>query len=150
MDSSSYEETGASQYCLRSHNFVQGGQTEKTTPPFSSSKRRETSCRHQASISGKLLIFGRGRSGKIQEVRDVCQRESDGLHRFCVSLPYGNCVFNRVVSMYLMKLECRSVLHVMDRDTTSGATCFLARESSFEIWKAFLSVWVSPYVGYPE
>lgn len=78
------------------------------------------------------------------------QREADGPHRFRVSLPYEECVINRIVSMDLMKLYGKSVLHVVDRDTKFAAACFLAGESSSSVWEAFLSVWVSPYVGYPD
>lgn len=87
---------------------------------------------------------------KIQSTCDVCQRESNAPHRFRVSLPNVNCVFNRVVSLDLMKLGKRTVLHIVDRDTKFGAACFLVHETTTAVWEAFLRTWVAPYVGYPE
>lgn len=54
---------------------------------------------------------------RTQEVCDVCQREADGPHRFRVSLPYEECIFNRALSMDLMKVDGRTVFHIMNKDT---------------------------------
>lgn len=53
----------------------------------------------------------------IRAIRDVCQREAAASHRFLVSLPYEDYVLNRVVCMDLMKLNGKTVLHAVNRDT---------------------------------
>lgn len=83
---------------------------------------------------------------KIQSTCDVCQRESDAPPLFRVSLPYTDCVFNRIGSLDLIKLEKTSVLHVTK---FSAANC-LNGESSSEVLEAFLRIWVARCVGYPD
>lgn len=87
---------------------------------------------------------------KIQSTCDVCQREADAPYRFRVSLPHTEVVFNRIVSLDLMKLNNRSVLHAVDRDTKFSAACFLNGETTLHVWQAFLRIWVTTYVGYPD
>lgn len=87
---------------------------------------------------------------RITATCEVCQPESDAPHRFRVSLPHGECVFNRIVCLYLIKLKRRTVLHVVDKDTKFSAACFLKGESSAETWNAFMMVWVSVYIGFPD
>lgn len=89
---------------------------------------------------------------ELQEVQsncDVCQREADEPQRFRVSMPNDDVVFNRVVSLDLMKINRRTVLHAVDRDTKFSAACFTNGESTIDIWEAFLSIWVERYIGYP-
>lgn len=74
---------------------------------------------------------------QIQQVCEVCQRKADGPHRFRVSFPYKDCVFNRSIFMDLMKLDNRTLLHVVDEDTKFGATWFLEGESSSDLWESF-------------
>lgn len=59
-------------------------------------------------------------------------------------------VFIRTLSFDLMKLNQRSVLHALDRDTKFSAACFLNDESTFQARQAFLCIWVTTYVGFPE
>lgn len=60
----------------------------------------------------------------IQSTRDVCQREADAPYQLRVSLRHPNVTFNRVVSLDLMKLKNKSVLHTVDRDTKLNAATF--------------------------
>lgn len=87
---------------------------------------------------------------KIQSSCDVCQREADAPYRFRVSLSHSEVVFNRVVSLDLMKLNNKSILHAVDRDTKFSAACFLNGETTLHVWQAFLHIWVTTYVGYPD
>lgn len=87
---------------------------------------------------------------KIKSTCDVCQREADAPHRFRVTMPSGECIFNKVVSLDLMKLDNETVLHAVDRDTRFSAACFLTAESTSIVWEAFLTIWVAPYVGFPD
>lgn len=63
---------------------------------------------------------------------DVCQRQTNAPHRFRVSMPHGECTFNRLVSLDLMSLEKCTALHVVDVDTKFGAACFLPNEGTKE------------------
>lgn len=87
---------------------------------------------------------------KVKGTCDTCQRNAAEPHRFRVSLPNEDCVFNRVVSMDIMFLDSKSVLHVVDRDTKFGAASFLLGQSASQVWQTFLNIWVSVYVGFPE
>lgn len=87
---------------------------------------------------------------KVRNTCETCQRNSREPHRFRVSLPGEECTFNRIVSMDIMSLDSKPVLHVVDRDTKLGAACFLDGESAAHVWRAFLNIWVSVYVGYPD
>lgn len=85
----------------------------------------------------------------IRETCDVCQRMAKPPGTFRVAIPPGDCVFNRSVGMDLMKIEKRTVLHMVDRDTKFNAAVFLDKETSRDVWEAFLSHWVATYVGFP-
>lgn len=87
---------------------------------------------------------------KVQRTCDTCQRHGSKPHRFRVAIPDEYCIFNRVVGMDLMKIDNRTVLHIVDRDTKFAASTFLRGESTAHVWEAFLMVWVASYVGYPD
>lgn len=87
---------------------------------------------------------------RVSATCEVCQREADAPHRFRVSLPGSDCIFNRTVCMDLMSLDGNSVLHVVDKDTKFGAASFLSSESTSGVWETFMLIWVSPYVGFPD
>ena len=59
---------------------------------------------------------------KISATCDVCQRESDSPHRFRVSLPNLECIFNLTLCVDLVSLDGSTVLHIVDRDTKVNAT----------------------------
>lgn len=70
----------------------------------------------------------------------MCERKANEPHRFCVLLPYEDCVFNRVVSLELMKLNGTTVLQIFDRDIRFGAACVLCSESTKALWEAFMVI----------
>lgn len=49
-----------------------------------------------------------------------------------------------------MKIHKRTVLHMVDKDTKFSVAIFLDNESSKGVWNAFLTEWVTTYIGYPE
>lgn len=49
--------------------------------------------------------------------------------RFCVALQPSECVYNRCVSINLMKLRSRTVLHAVDRDNKFSAAQFLPKKN---------------------
>lgn len=65
-------------------------------------------------------------------------------------MPHGDVIFNVIVAQSLMKLSRRTVLHAIDGDTKFSAACFVGRETTIDIWEAFLSIWVVRYIGYPD
>lgn len=87
---------------------------------------------------------------KISATCDVCKREADSPHRFRVSIPGSDCVINRTVCLDLMSLDGDTVLHVVDKDKKFNTACFLSGESVADFWEAFIRIWVSPYIGYPD
>ena len=87
---------------------------------------------------------------RIEATCHPCQRHATSPHRFKVSLPSGDIVFNREVCMGLMFLNQRPVLHVVDRDTKFNSARFLQNETAETAWNTFREMWVSMYVGYPD
>lgn len=49
-----------------------------------------------------------------------------------------------------MKVDNKTVLHIVDRDTKFSAATFLIGESTADVWSAFIMKWVTAYIGYPE
>lgn len=73
---------------------------------------------------------------------------ASGRGRFRASLPPADIVFNRTLMIYIMKLECDSVLHIVDKDTIFSFGAFLlSGESTDDIWYVYLMHWLNPYIG---
>lgn len=87
---------------------------------------------------------------KVRNACNVCQRNAREPSRFRFSLPEDECVFNRIVSMDIMSLDGRHVLHCVDRDTKFGAAAFLSRITAKEIWQTYNNIWAAAYVGHPD
>lgn len=49
-----------------------------------------------------------------------------------------------------MKLDGRSLLQTVDKNTRFSAACFVLGESTKDVWEAFLCILVKGYVGYPD
>lgn len=81
---------------------------------------------------------------KIKAASVVCQREADMPDRFCVAMPSGECTFTHPVSLKIMKLDGRSVLHAADKDARFSAAYFLSGESSKDVWESFLCIKAAP------
>lgn len=64
---------------------------------------------------------------KIKAAYENCQHKADAPHRFRASLPDGECVFNKEVSLDLMYLNGLAVLYVVDRVTKFGVAFYLAK-----------------------
>lgn len=79
----------------------------------------------------------------------ICQSLARESGLFHVSIPNEDCTLNRLISLDVMKIEKKSVLHIVDRDTRFRAATFWNGKSSEAIWGTFLSCWVSAYVGLP-
>lgn len=52
--------------------------------------------------------------------------------------------------MELMKLERRTVLHVVDKYKKFNTAIFTHEESLQDVWNASMSMWVRKHVGFPD
>lgn len=59
-------------------------------------------------------------------------------------------VFNREISLDLMKLGGRTALHIVDTGTHFGAAKILQSEDVNSVWNALLDCWVLVYAGMPD
>lgn len=79
----------------------------------------------------------------------MCQREADGPYCFRVTMPSNDIVFNRTVSLHLVRLNQKSVMYVVDRVTKFNAACFLNGDLTLQVRHAFLCILVTAYVEFP-
>lgn len=70
---------------------------------------------------------------KISSECDVCQRNRAAASRLWAVLPPDDVVFNRCLCMYIMFLEGKAVLHMVDKDTKFSAAVFLQQEIADEL-----------------
>lgn len=68
-------------------------------------------------------------------------------HTLRVSMLSGECLFNTIVFLELIKLDGGTVLHAVNRDTRFSVACFLEFETVGSVWDAFICIWVALYVG---
>ena len=87
---------------------------------------------------------------RISSTCDLCQRRTRAPHRFRVSLPDADVVFNRTLCLDLMYLENKPVLHVVDKDTEFSAAAFLGKETADATWNTFMNILVCVYIGFPD
>jgi hypothetical protein len=93
---------------------------------------------------------------EISNACQVCQRLGPKPVRFKVSIPEEDLVFGDEVSIDLMFLDGSAVLHVVDTATRFSAAGFLDDhgaaygQSVNGVWLAFIEIWCTMYVGYPN
>lgn len=98
----------------------------------------------KASPSIKRLI------NEITDACTQCKTYASAPLRFKASIPSDRITFNQVVSVDLLWLYDRAVLHVIDEHTGFRNAAFLKSKSSKDIWNAFMGCWVTTYVGFPQ
>ena len=96
----------------------------------------------------------------LQEIADhcdTCQRYSSPPLRFKASMPdESELVFGDELSIDLMFLDGKAVLHIIDTATRFSAATFLDShgetygQSVDGIWLAFCMTWCTMYTGYPN
>lgn len=86
----------------------------------------------------------------VESTCELCQRLSHTPHRFRVSRPEKDVVFNRTVCMEIVFLDLKSVLHVVDQDTKLSAVAFFRSQTTEETWETFMRIWVSVHIGFPD
>ncbi len=116
-------------------------------------------CKHPTS--GKLYeVVKRARSNQVdkatrqllEKITKACETRqtfSASLQRFRASLPPSDIVFNREVALYLMWIEKKAVLHVVDIETGFNSATFLSYQTDEAVWDAFVICCASLYIGFP-
>ena len=83
-------------------------------------------------------------SERIAETCDICQRDAKKPHRFRLSLPEGDIVFNRTICLDLMFLDSKTVRHIVDKDTKFTAAAASGRETadtaSEAVWELYMRI----------
>ena len=91
---------------------------------------------------------------QIKQACDTCQRLGPTPVRFKASLPTQDSVkFGEELSMDLMFLDGKALLHIVDTATRFSAAAFLDddfNQSVEGIWLAFIQIWCTMYTGYPN
>ena len=87
---------------------------------------------------------------EISRSCETCQIYSQKPQRFKVSLPNEKTIFNREVSLDLMWLGGKAVLHILDIYTHFNSAAFLKGQTVEHVWDAFLSCWSTLYTGHPS
>lgn len=116
---------------------------------------------HQPSPSKLLALIKRSKLSDadaetktlLQEILDSCDACKQCLitpEHFKVSLPPDKIIFNKELAMDVMWLGNKAVLHVIDTDTHFNSASILKGHSVEDVWKSFLSCWVTLYQGYPD
>lgn len=86
----------------------------------------------------------------ISEACSTCQSFKSAPLRFNASMPKDNVVFNHTISIYLVWLDERPAVHVIDEQTRFWSAAFLKSKAANDIWNAFVACWVSTYIGFPS
>ena len=94
---------------------------------------------------------------EISDACDTCQRFGPRPLRFKATIPDENkLVFGQELSIDLMWIDGKALLHVVDTATRFSNATFLDSsdqnygQSVEGIWLAFLECWCSMYTGYPD
>lgn len=80
----------------------------------------------------------------------TCQKYSLPPERFKVSLPLDGITFNKDVALYLMWLDGKALLHVVDNPTNFSGAQLLRGHTVEDVWYVFLMCWATIYTGFPE
>lgn len=88
--------------------------------------------------------------GDISRRCHTCQTFGARPLRFKVAMPDEQLVFNEELSMDLMWLDGKAVLHMVDTATGFNAAETLPGQSVEHVWQAFVSGWAALYPGYPN
>ena len=86
----------------------------------------------------------------IAEKCDQCAEHAVPPFRFRASIPKDNIIFNRELSIDLMWLNGKPVLHVVDTETGFQNAIFIQDKTAENLWNDFINCWASVYTGFPE
>lgn len=63
---------------------------------------------------------------------------------------YRKIIWSLTTPSYLVWLDKKPVIHVIDEHTRFRNACFVKSKEATDIWNAFVGCWVSTYVGFPS
>lgn len=86
----------------------------------------------------------------VSNACDTCKSFKSSPLRFKATIPDDKLLFNHTISIDLVWLYEKPVLHVIDQQTGFRNACFLKSKSAIDIWNAFIACWVCVYVGFPH
>lgn len=86
---------------------------------------------------------------EISRYCDPCQRMATRPLTFPVTMPEG-IIFSHQLAPDLMWINSNPVLYVLDTHTDFSAAQFLQGEDTESVWLAFITAWVSIYIGSPD
>ena len=85
----------------------------------------------------------------ISRACHACQVYAPRPLTFKVRFP-DDIIFNKRISLDLMYLHGKPLLHIVDLGTNYFAARFLAAEDARTVWNTFLYAWVTIYLGFPQ
>lgn len=97
----------------------------------------------KANPSVKQLI------DEIPAACNTCRSFKSSPLRFKATIPDDKVLFNHTISVDLVWLHEKPVLHIIDEQTGFRNACFLKSKSASDIWNAFVGCWVSTYICFP-
>lgn len=80
----------------------------------------------------------------------TCQSFRSAPLRFKASIPKNNLIFNHTISIDLVWLNDKPVIHVIDEQTKFRNAVFIKSKKAIDIWNAFVGCWVNTYIGFPS
>lgn len=120
------------------------------SPPLSSTYNLEFV---RATKLGKLkrgFMWSNGQLEEVAQTCNLCWRESESLHCFCIAPPDYFLFSNHTIFLYLMSILINAVLHNVHEDTKFSAATLLAQRSATAIWERFMHIWIMKYTGGPD
>lgn len=89
----------------------------------------------------------------LSEINTACQSCKEcksRLLRFDASISPSQLVFNQSISIELLLLDEKPVLHVIDDRNNYWNAIFLRSKKEDHVWSAFVSCWASTNIGFPD
>lgn len=87
---------------------------------------------------------------RIWDVCSTCQELHAPPFRFRVSIPENSLRFNAEVYIYLLWINKRPILHVVEIQRSYQNAAFVVGKTAENLWKRFVQVWASVYCGFPH
>ena len=87
---------------------------------------------------------------EIVESCETCMRFSRPPQHFRVTTPPDKIIFNEEVTLELMWLEGKAILHFADCHTRFNSASQLKGRNVGYLWEAFIKCWSGLYTGYPR
>ena len=140
----SHNTSPASPYCIRRPNSQECISISCTRPAGKLVNLIRKANPEKADESVRKLIE------QINKKCSVCSEHSVPPFRFRASIPPDEIIFNREVSIDLMWLDKKPILHIVDTATNFQNALFIRKKTAQDLWDDFVDCWASVYTGFPE